>query len=105
MEKSPLFFYELYKISGPPNKTHLSLNEGEKANFYARFEIAEAGISPENKVSPSCSEELVEACCPIHQKSMDLHSVPSSWKNVIIRLLLFPKKHAVRKISSTAQLL
>ena len=38
----------------------------------------------------SCSEEMAEAWCPIYQKSLDLHTVPSIWKNSTI--IPVPKK-------------
>lgn len=32
----------------------------------------------------ACSEEMAEVWCPIYQKSLDLNTVPLSWKNSII---------------------
>ena len=38
----------------------------------------------------SCSQELAEAWCPIYQKSLDTHTVPSVWKDSVI--IPVPKK-------------
>ncbi len=52
-----------------------------------------AGICPRKASGPdnisrrllkSCSSELAEAWCPIYQKSLDTHCVPSIWKSFII---------------------
>lgn len=40
------------------------------------------GIS--GRLLKSSSKELAEAWCPIFQKSLDTHSVPSTWKSSII---------------------
>ena len=38
----------------------------------------------------ACYEEMAEAWCPIFQKSLDSHAVPSTWKDSII--IPVPKK-------------
>ncbi len=51
------------------------------------------GIS--GRLLKSCSEELAEAWCPIYQKSLDTHTVPSIWKSSII--IPVPKKASCKE--------
>lgn len=51
------------------------------------------GIS--GRLLKSCSKELADAWCPIFQKSLDTHSVPSTWKSSTI--IPVPKKASCKE--------
>lgn len=51
------------------------------------------GIS--GRLLKSCSEELAEAWCPIYQKYLDTHTVPSIWKSSMI--IPFPEKASCKE--------
>lgn len=51
------------------------------------------GIS--GRLLQSCSKVLAEAWCPIYQKSVDTHTVPSIWKSYVI--IPVPKKASCKE--------
>ena len=75
----------------------ITIDQREVQRLFARMCPKKAagpdGIS--GRLLKSCHEELAEAFCPINQLSMDLHTVPSIWKDTII--IPVPKRACVKE--------